>query len=233
MALKYVEDVAGYFRKITDESDTTFMSDADMQQFLEIGENEFIQHVSDIDPNFYLVSQNYTLSNVNQYSLANVDPIMGSLAVPPLQRQVSQIIRIVQLDDSGNVSHVFNPVYSYEALVSPGGGCPAKYMLQNTDLKFSGYVTATIRVEFIPLSNVDWTKTDSGDNEYISELIAFHDLIALFAAKSYFMIDDANNSSTMRQIKVRLGHLQDFTERGRLRNANRYVGDEDMWLVNG
>jgi len=232
MALKYAENVADYFRKIIDDSDTTFVSNTDVAQWLEIGYEEFVQAVSDIDPNFFLVTQEYTLSNVDELDLAAVaSPIMGASVASP-QRQLAQIIRIVQLDGSSNVKNVYTPVYSYEQLITPGVLYPARFMLQNTLLKFSGTINATIRIEYIPIQNIDWSQISTGDNEYIDELLQFHDLIALFAAKSYFMVDAAENDATLRQIKTRLQHLNDFVERGRLRNANRYVLSEDVYYIN-
>ena len=231
MAMKYCENVADYFRLIIDENDATFIDDATVSKFLEIGYDEFVQAVSDIDPNFYIATQTYTLAGVTELDLATAVPtIMGPTVAAPA-RQVSQILRIVQLDTSGVPTNIYTPVYSYEQLITPGTLYPARFMLQGTLLKFSGQINATIRIEYIPLSNVDWTQINVGDNEYIDEMLAFHDLIALFAAKHYFMMDTADNTSTLRQIQKRLQDVNDFVERGRLRNANRFVTAEDPYLV--
>jgi len=222
----YCETVAAYLRTIIDESDATFISDADISTFLSIAYEEFRQLVSDVDPNQFIVSQNYTLASADTLDLSAVaNIIMGASVVAPQQR-LMQIVRIVSLDGSGNVTNIMNPVYSYESLITQDGAWNSRYMLQGTTIKFSALQTGVIRIEYVPLSDVDWTQITTGDNEFIDDMVAMHDLIGLLAAKSYFMIDGADNKSILTQIQTRLGHLNDFTERGRIRNANRYVGTE-------
>jgi len=226
MSMIYVENVAAYLRTIIDESDTTFVSDADISTFLSIAYEEFRQLVSDIDPNQFIVSENYTLAAADTLDLSAVaNIIMGASVVAPQQR-LMQIVRIVSLDGSGNVTNILQPVYSYESLITQDGAWNSRYMLQGTTIKFSALQTGIIRIEYVPLSSVDWAQITTGDNEFIDDMVAMHDLIGLLAAKSYFMIDGADNKSILMQIQTRLGHLNDFTERGRIRNANRYVGIE-------
>lgn len=226
---KYVENVFDYLKQIIDEPDSTFVDDAMLQSFLEIAHNEYVQIVSDIDPNFFMTSKNYILSNVKELDLATVAaPIMGATVAAPEQR-VYQILRIVLLDGSGNPTSILSQVYSYESLVTPGFINPGRFMLQGTLLKFSGTVNSTIRIEYVPVPSVDWTQTTAGDNQWIDELVMYHDLIALLAAKQYFQMDNAENTATLRQIANRTSSINDYVERGRLRNANRFVQEENPW----
>lgn len=217
----YAEEVANFFRKLIDENDSTFIDDADVTSFLELGYAEFRQFVSDIDPQFYVATHTATVSG-KEYDLNNV-----LLGTTPTGTRLSQIIRVVTLSGT-EVKNILNPVYSYESLVSPSGYA-ARYMLQARKLHFAGTLNEDIRIEYIPLSLVDWTQITAGDNEFVDDLLQFHDLIALFACRSYFQTDGATNPATERQIANRKQQLIDFVERGRLRGANRFVADEDPY----
>ena len=221
MSLIYATNIATLFRTLIDENDSTFIDDADIQSFLSLGYDEFRQFVSDIDPQFYTETHSAAVSG-KEYDLNNV-----LLGTTPTGVRLAQIIRIVSLSGS-NVKNILDPVYSYESLVSPGG-YSTKYMLQARKLHFSGTINETIRIEYIPLSTVNWALIGPLDTEFVDDMIQFHDLIALFACRTYFQTDGAINPATERQIESRKQQLIDFVERGRVRGANRYVGQDDPY----
>lgn len=234
MALNYVYQVNDYFRTLVDESDATFMSDAIVTSYLESGYEQFRQAVSDVMPEFYVVSKDYTLSNATEVDLSTVvGPILGSSVAAP-QRRLSQLIRVVMLDSSTNQpKNIFSAAASYEAMITPGPIYPARYFLQGSVLKFSGTVTGIIRIEYIPVHNVDWSKLTSATNEWIDDLTPWHDLIALFAASTYGVPDNAVSQAVQLQLGRRLKELEGFVTRGRSINANRFVQVEDPWMLNG
>jgi hypothetical protein len=44
-------------------------------------------------------------------------------------------------------------------------------------------------------------------------------------------MDNAENPAILRQIANRTSSINDYVERGRLRNANRFVQSEDPWMI--
>ena len=57
-----VEEVASLFRKYTDESDTTFLTDDDVALYLYLGYSDFRQFVENID--YYSYKETATYTNV-------------------------------------------------------------------------------------------------------------------------------------------------------------------------
>jgi hypothetical protein len=234
---KYVRQVSDYFRKIVDESDNTFMSNADAAQWLEIGYDEFRFFVSDIDPQQYHKVFTTPVITTNEYDLAlpivgppAYDAILGPNAVDAGRMQ--QLLRVTTINTgtTPNVGVVLEPVYSYESLVSSGHTWRNKYILQGTKLLFSYTPAMAFRIEYIPVSSVDWTKQGSADTEWIDDNIQFHDIIALNAAKSYMMADGASSKQIESQLIQRNSQLREFLARGRSIPASRYVCDEDMYM---
>ena len=233
---KYVRNVSDYFRKIIDESDNTFMSNADAAQYLEIGWDEMRYFVSDSDPQyFHKVFTTPILTNF-EYDLAVpivvpplFDAILGPLATDASRMQ--QLLRVTTITTGATQlpGTVLEPVYSYEGLRSNGRTWQTKYMLQGTKLLFNAIPGIALRVEYIPVSTVDWSKQGSADTEWISDLIQFHDIVALNAAKSYMMVDGAGSQQIERQLQVRNAQLSAFLSRGRLIPASSYVNDEEMY----
>ena len=198
----YATEVAEFFRTLIDENDSTFINDNDVKTFLELGYAEFRQFISDIDPQFFVSTHTAAVSG-KEYDLNNI--LLGEF---PTGDRLAQIIRVVVMSGT-NVRNVLEPVYSYESLVS-SPGWSTRYMLQARRLHFSGNINNTIRIEYIPLSLVDWSLIAPGDTEFIDDMLQFHDLIALFACRSYFQTDGAINTATEMQITNRKAQLIDF-----------------------
>lgn len=228
----YVDQVADYFRKIVDESDNTFLSDTDIAQYLEIGYDQFRYYVSDIDPQqYHEVYLTPAAVTTNELDLDNI--LLGPL-VPAANKRLQQIIRVTTYSagNSPPIGNILEPVYSYESLIGMGYySFPNKYMLQGRKLLFAGIPSNQLRIEYIPQSTVDWTKQTSGDNEFIDDLIQYHDVIALMAARQYQMVDGATSVEIERQIAIRQSNLTDFLTRGRLVPANRFVQNDSPYSL--
>lgn len=236
LPLKYVGDIATYFRFIVDEPDQTFLPDAAIGPLLAIAYDEFRFFVTDIDPNRFHKVLTTPVITTNEFDLAaGVNPIMGPNVVNDGDR-LQQIIRVTtqSLGTTPPIGTILEPVYSYESLISPGYTWPNKYMLQDTKLLFQTVPSAVIRVEYIPQTSVDWTNLSTGPipaPEWVDDLIQFHDCIALIAAKQYAMIDSATSAQIMMQYNMRMGQLKEFLTRGMLVPANRVVGDDSPYTV--
>ena len=231
MFLKYVADVQGYFRYLVDEPDETFLNSMTIPALLEVAYDEFRFYISDIDPNqFHRVYTTPAVVNTNELDLDGI--LLGAL-VPLDKDRMQQCIRVttVNTGSTPQVGTIYEPVYSYESLISPSLQWPNKYMLQGTKIIFASVPSCKLRIEYIPYSPVDWTKNEPADIEWIDDMVQFHDLIALIAAKQYMCIDGASNPQILAQHKARQLQLEAFLTRGRLVPANRYVGQDDPYQV--
>lgn len=235
--LKYVYQVTDYFRKVIDESDNTFMSQADVAQFLSIGYDEFRFFVTDIEPNIFHRVQVTPVINLNEFDLAVTaapfNAILGPNALDADRMQQMMRVTTISRGTSPPVGTIYEPVYSYESLISSGFTWPNRYMIQGTKMLFQQVPGTDLRIEYIPQSVVDWSNLNVPPGppgpEWIDDLIQFHDVIALMAAKNYAIADGADSSQVQLQLKMRSDQLKEFLTRGRLVPANRWVGDDDPY----
>jgi len=80
-----VEEVASLFRKYTDESDTTFLTDEDVALYLYLGYSDFRQFIENIDKYVYKKSATYTGVSGQELDLANVVAPAAGPASPRLR----------------------------------------------------------------------------------------------------------------------------------------------------
>ena len=237
--LKYVYQVTDYFRKVIDEADQTFMSQADVAQFLEIAYDEFRFFVTDIDPNHFHRVQTTPVITLNEFDLdvtvAPFNAILGPNALDIDRMQQMMRVTTVSQGTSPPVGTIYEPVYSYESLISSGFTWPNRYMIQGTKMLFQQVPSTQLRIEYIPQSVVDWSNLNvppgPPNPEWIDDLIQFHDVIALMAAKNYAIADGADSGQVQLQLKMRSDQLKEFLTRGRLVPANRWVGDDDPYAA--
>jgi len=235
--LKYVYQVTDYFRKVIDEADQTFMSQADVAQFLEIAYDEFRFFVTDIEPNIFHRVQVTPVITLNEFDLAVTaapfNAILGPNALDADRMQQMMRVTTISQGTSPPVGTIYEPVYSYESLISSGFTWPNRYMIQGTKMLFQQVPSTDLRIEYIPQSVVDWSNLNVPPGppgpEWIDDLIQFHDVIALMAAKNYAIADGADSSQVQLQLKMRSDQLKEFLTRGRLVPANRWVGDDDPY----
>jgi len=218
---KYVEDVASYFSVLVDETDQTFMPTDILQHWLQIGYNQYYQWVSDHDSDRFALQHSWA-QNGSDYDMNGV--LLGPAA--PDATRLLQLIRIVSVDASGIVGLHYRAVNNLEQLDTVEYVEP-KYYLQGTKIYFDSDIQDTLRLDYIPAATVDWTKTTSGDNEWIDDLLGFHDLIALFAAQQYFASDSQPNPLIDRLTAIRSKAFVEQLARGRSISANRFVHSEN------
>jgi hypothetical protein len=239
---KFVWQIENYFRKLVDESDNTFMSADDAAQYLEAAYDEFRFVVSDVDPQQYHKVVTTPTITLNEFDLTTPPvgvwvPVLGPLAANADRLQ--QLVRVttVSAGSTPPVGTVLEPVYSYESLISVANPYwPSRYLLQGTKLLLSTVPSGPLRLEYIPQSTVNWANLSRieppgppGNVEWIDDLIAFHDVIALLAARSYQMTDGATNRQVETQLAGRRAQLYEFLTRGRLVPANRFVAQDEPY----
>jgi hypothetical protein len=210
--LLYVDEVYDLFRRYVDESKKTFMTDAAAQQYLSIAYDEFRKMVTQYDPMFYAVSQTYNPGGAYQLDLtATVPAIMGSTAGA---NRLSKLISVSQPDPV-----TAEPMYFYLPMNAPGNSPDAYnsgYYLRGTVLHFTGPVSTSVRLDYVPVQSVDWTKiTTTPPRQFIDELVEYHDLIALIACRQYFIIDGMESNEISKQIQSKLTDLRDYLASGR------------------
>ena len=102
-----------------------------------------------------------------------------------------------------------------------------RYILGGTVLRFSESQSGeTVRIEYVPVSAVDWTRLTAGDNEFVDDFDAFHDLIALYAYKQYSIRDGAPNPELDGQLARREVELELYLSAGRVPEMSDHILDE-------
>ena len=195
-------DVAAKFRQYIAAPDQTFVSDADVEIYLDDGYREFRNMVCDINPMIYNATHDVTLSGVREYDL---DPaFMGTNPTAPPGRLV-RLNSVIKKDSSGLVTERISAVSNVRALEVT----PSSYYLSGTILKFSRKLTGDYTIEYVPEGDITWTGSPS---EFLDNLTPFHDLIALLAYRQYAIVDGAESEPILRQTATRLREFQEYLQ---------------------
>ena len=204
--LEYVREVYALFRQYIDESDKTFIKDADASRYLSMAYGEFRKIVSRFYRPLFSQSLTLTLASVDKVDLAVIPaPIMGPGAGT---KRLSMLLSVSTPDPTtGRPSCYF---------VNTGGpsNVPSDYAtgyyMEGTRLHFTDTISGDIRIDFIPVSAVDWTKTAATEDQWIDELVAYHDIIALLACSKYAIRDSASSEHVQRELNNRLNDLYEY-----------------------
>ena len=192
--------VAAKFRQYIDEPDQTFVSDADVETYLDDGYREFRNMVCDINPMIYNVTEEVTLSDVREYDL---DPVFMGASPTAANGRLVRLNSVVKVDSSGLVTERFGAVSNVRALEVT----PSSYYLSGTILKFTRKLTGTYTVEYVPEGAITWTSTG-----FLDTLTPFHDLVALLAYRQYAIVDGAESAPILRQTATRLKEFQEYLQ---------------------
>ena len=193
-------EVAAKFRQYIDEPDQTFVSDADVEIYLDDGYREFRNMVCDINPMIYNATHDVTLSDVREYDL---DPVFMGASPTATPGRLVRLNSVIKKDSSGLVTERIGAVSNVRAL----DVTPSSYYLSGTILKFTRKLTGTYTVEYVPEGAITWTSTGFLDN-----LTPFHDLVALLAYRQYAIVDGAESAPILRQTATRLREFQEYLQ---------------------
>lgn len=213
-----VTELYNYFFTLIDEGDLTAVTPTDAEGYLRQGYREFRQLVIDADPEAFLTYVDITMSGVTAYALTSiVNPVTIMGAGPLTGPRLLALIDVATV--TGTDEEFMTPVPTIVDLQSIANS----YCLRATVLTFSESKSATIRLYYIPEESVDWTKHASGDTEFIDDFTGYHKLIALLAARTFFIRDWSTNPQFERQfIELKLS-LQNFIGVGVNQKARQYV----------
>jgi len=223
-----VTQVQTLLRQYIDEPDQTFVTDAMLQTMLEQAYREFQWTVLQVDENIFTHSVDITLANATSYDLAlSTNPviILGTDANLTAPRMV-KLVSIYTTNSDGTLNVPLTTLSSPESLAVNSDG----YLLDDTTLRFPAAYDATIRLSYLPepiagggaagTGFIDWSVATPGT--FIDNLSLFHDVIALLAAKQYFILDGAINEPLAMQLQKRTGDLVEYLNT-RNYNGAQYV----------
>jgi hypothetical protein len=212
-----VKEVYDLFRALIDESDETFLTEAQAESYLAQGYREFRQTVYSIEPDIYNAHFTFTASG-------KIFSLDGSLLGSGATSRMERFLRLAQINTiAGNeVQYYLEAVPSQEQLER----CQGEYCLSGRNIVFDTERTDFFRVEYVPASTVDWTKHGVGDNEYIDDLQDQHPLIALLAAQYYQIRDGAANPVLQNQLAVKRLDLVNYLTQGRNQAGSHYISPQ-------
>lgn len=218
MALNYVEDVASMYRDYIDEPNEQDYPKSKVTRNLAQGYEDFRNFV--VSVNAQILAQRVTITAGTEYDLGGTEAVVlfGSTATTRLLR----LLRVGVACGSGRVSW-WHPAISPEELETASH----RYMLDGQTLRFSPAPGAVV-VEYIPEGAVDWTQQTAGDAEWIDDFTNFHDLIALYAMRHYFIFDDWSSMPASEALQRREGEFLEYLSR-RHTEATTQVADVTPW----
>tara|TARA_R110000751_G_C13772242_1_gene480261 strand:+ start:1612 stop:2307 length:696 start_codon:yes stop_codon:yes gene_type:complete len=216
--------VINTFRTYIDEPDQTFVSNSLVTKMLQVGYNEFRNKVITYDPSTYTKTADYVLHSAMEIDLAALTPtgftgpVVGPLAVTAGERLELLLSLYRPGEVTGTPLVVYSPVQSISALQASMGS----YYFADGLLMLSGRITATLRLAYVPDSDVSWDP--AAPSAYIDDLGLFHDLIALYAYKQYAISDAAINQPLLYQLEKREAALEEYLTHRTVGGAN-YVSN--------
>ena len=221
-----VEDAGVFLDHITDEDDPTFLTPAFKTIILKTGYDRFRSIVRAIDPNIYNARVTITLTGEDFYDLAdagNAVVIMGPVD-DLTDTRLATLERVSRVDpSSGAWIGDYKAAADFEELRTFNDSI--WYLLAGTTIFLGGTLNGSIRLNYVPVSTVDWTKLTTGDDERIDELEEWHDLIPALGYAVYASKDGAGSAVVERMLTVRQAEFKTFLNAGRAPQQ----GDHGVW----
>jgi len=216
-----VTEVRDLFRQYIDEPDQTFITDAMVGAMLSRAYDEFRWGVLECDDTVYTYEVTITPTTSSTYDLLGAAvKVFGddtNLTDP-------RLVKLIALHTTTDtlINTPLEPVTGPQSLAHISGG----FYLDGTTIKFSEKRSGDLVLRYFPQyvapgggvavnassGYVDWSVGGAGS--FIDNLSMFHDVIALLAAKQYFIMDGAVNDALVAQLTIRRDALTKYlTER--------------------
>lgn len=219
------EAVREMFKSYADESDTTFLTDAQITLYLEQGYSDFRRAVCDIDPFIYAKEFLFTMPSSGILDLTTTTPaLLGENANGGTK--LERLLRIARINDTTN-----NEVISYmNAAPSERTLNIDSYAFVNSKIITYATSTSAYRLEYVPFHDVNFEPAiHPAQGHYIDDLDGFHDMIPLYAYTRYAIRDGADNVPLLQETQRKVSELKSFLESGRSREGSQYVIDHDSY----
>tara|TARA_R110000824_G_scaffold36852_2_gene113993 strand:+ start:11602 stop:12267 length:666 start_codon:yes stop_codon:yes gene_type:complete len=214
-------DVFLMFRSFADESDNTFLTDAQVQEYLIQGHREYRNIVNAIDPGIYLTSKTFTITSNTQDLTTLVPPLAGAAAIGPTK--MDRLIRVARIDTeaSDTVIEYLTPAPNEQDVPVFG------YCLKGNSIVFGGASSGSYRLEYDPVFDYSNVFVGATSAKYIDDLDAFHVIIVLLALQYYAIRDGAASAEVNAQLGLRRRELERYLTEGRHQTASQHVLSAD------
>lgn len=190
-------ELKSLFRQYVDEPDQSFMTDTNVEDYLRQGYREFRQLVLMHNPSTYQASVNITITvSADSYELSSAAGAAGTvLGSNPGSPRMVMLLGVRQVEPaSGDTLRNLHGLPSRRAL----GTSPDGYFLDGSVLRLPEKITGTFAIDYAPEGLVNWSA-----GTYVDDLTDWHDLIALYATRTYLIRDQGQNPMLLGQIATR------------------------------
>lgn len=211
-----VDQVIGTFRTYIDEPDQTFVPDSLVEKMLNLAYIEFRRKVTNIDPNIYSKTVDVATPTTTQVDLATLPaPILGATATN--EDRLISLLSVYIHDQTNELPNlVFNSVQSLAALQRTGDAV----FFTGSLLMFNRIIQRPFKISYVPGHNVQFQTGLAPPANFIDDLDAFHDMIALYAYKQYAIADAATSQQIVGQLQIRERELIDYLSNRNTAGAN-------------
>lgn len=227
--------VRAMFREWVDEPRTAWLTDAQVARWLGFAYEQFRTKVSDVDRSVFLEGVQLVLTAGQiEYDLAaaaSAVRIMGNPAGGLTGPRLRRAYDVFLSDANGRPSYFLNHTRNLRQLggfqrLGPSqqnNGRP-NWWLQGAAVAFDPAPGAgTYVLNYLPEQGVDWT---SASADVVDDLVAWHDVVALLAARSYLARDGVENRALENLVAQRVSEFDNWLAAGRNVDANDGVLDE-------
>ncbi len=213
------------FRSFADESDKTFLTDAQVTEYLKQGHKEYRNLVTGIDPGIFLKTVALNASGKSIDLTATTPVLAGAAALPA--NKLDRLVRVARINtvSQDDLIEYLVPAPNEQAVPLWG------YCFTGDKIIFGGSTVAPYRIEYIPTFDYapgGVTVFGTGSTGYIDDLEAFHIIIILLALQYYAVRDGASSDQINGQLAVRRRELERFLMEGRHTSGHQYVLDTDF-----
>lgn len=230
----YVNELGDFVRMLVDDPNQVFLSPSRLAVFLQQGYLQYHSQVTQEAPEVFEVM--YTPPTPSSVYELNLDGIL--FGATPSKRRCQKMTRIVAFDaGSGLPIGILQPAASYETLSPNTSGSMQlriypnlRWWLDGRVLRFSAALNLSIQIWYIPDPNINWALGLATPGVYIDDLTQFHDLIALKAARFYYVADSGSNPEIARMTAQREADMNSYFAETRSGRGSRYVLDEQSGI---
>lgn len=236
-----INQLATLFRQYVDEPDQTYLSDIDVQTYLQQGYREFRNMITDYSPWTYATKVRIDVTGESSvetiqanFTNLNGNPVAIEGATAPSTNKMERIIRIYRpVSDNVAAEDFHIDAYEYTAVAerktlyttynSYWLGSDARIYFDTspgTRLALEYVIDIDLTVFSLPFGATWFDRFDQ-----------FHDVIALLASKHYAIREQAENPVLAQRLVERIATMREYFMR-RDYDGPHYVGrvDEDSFI---
>jgi hypothetical protein len=217
-------EVKSLFQAYIDEPDGTFITNANLNTYLDAGYNEFRYRVNEYNPDFYARQVLITYNGTDSYDLSSDTVPAAAVTLvgsAPSVGAANAMIRLnsVRISDAAGTRR--GAIYKAVSGIRGLQATFESWTLIGSVLRLSESTTNTFEISYVPVADINW---DVGAT-YIDSLGPFHDLIALYAYKQYAIRDNAVNPAWQMQLSMRESDFRHYLS-GPNYETNQYVNQD-------